>query len=681
MVNMAYEHFIYRIRFLVGCGRSYKTDMGDRMSEAEHGNRDGPDDWAPDPDPDSMSDGDWAARLAAREDEAEPDDPDAEENLDSGVPAQYAGVPMAELIAEAREVSAAEARAIALARAGLLGSIGAERRGPGYSGPLQPGEYADPTGALAEGGALDTALPSGTLALFLEDAAGGDGLYRGASDDEVMGAVVAWDRMRSYVTARLYEATAALIRHRPAPGREANAPGELPGVWEEFTATEVAHTLADSRYNAEALVETAYDLAGKLTGTMRALFTGDVRDDKARIIQRATANLDAAEARAVEEMVLGRAGRITPGSLRAAVNRAVMEVAPQKARERREAAAKTRQVEMRAEESGNAQIAARELDADVAEAIDAELTERARELKKAGVGTGTGDRRVLAFLERFGLAGDLPPSPRVIQTGSGPAGTAQSGTGPTGTGPTGTGGQAGTAVTVPGRLNLTVPLATLAGEADRPGELSGFGPVDPWLARRLGEAALRSSASKVCVTLTGQAGMMVGHGCARPPTRAEQEVLRKHARARPPGPSLIPMPGQDAKQLQSGRGTWILDPGNGRDAMIIRIWPVSTDPCDHRLLTAAHNPGKELRHLTDLRYGACSGPVCRRPARQSDWEHNKPWEEHGATCLCNGNPKCRFEHRLKQDARWRVTQHPDGTIDWTGPTGRTATKEPQRFPV
>ena len=42
----------------------------------------------------------------------------------------------------------------------------------------------------------------------------------------------------------------------------------------------------------------------------------------------------------MEAKILGRAGRLTPGSLRSAVARAVMEVAPEKARERRETAAK-----------------------------------------------------------------------------------------------------------------------------------------------------------------------------------------------------------------------------------------------------------------------------------------------------------------------------------------------------
>jgi len=36
-------------------------------------------------------------------------------------------------------------------------------------------------------------------------------------------------------------------------------------------------------------------------------------------------------------------------------------------------------------------------------------------------------------------------------------------------------------------------------------------------------------------------------------------------------------------------------------------------------------------------------------------------------------PKCRHEHRLKQDPRWKVEQHPDGTFTWTTPSGRTYT--------
>jgi len=79
-------------------------------------------------------------------------------------------------------------------------------------------------------------------------------------------------------------------------------------------------------------------------------------------------------------------------------------------------------------------------------------------------------------------------------------------------------------------FTLTVPLGTAAGLADRPGELSGLGPVDPWLARDLVTAAARNPKTTWCVTVTDQHGHAVGHGCARP----EPKGNRKRAG---PGPA------------------------------------------------------------------------------------------------------------------------------------------------
>jgi hypothetical protein len=47
-----------------------------------------------------------------------------------------------------------------------------------------------------------------------------------------------------------------------------------------------------------------------------------------------------------------------------------------------------------------------------------------------------------------------------------------------------------------------------------------------------------------------------------------------------------------------------------------------------------------------------------------DFEHNIPYEADGRTCLCNGNPKCCFDHRLKQDPRWKAEQLPNGNVRW-----------------
>ena len=79
--------------------------------------------------------------------------------------------------------------------------------------------------------------------------------------------------------------------------------------------------------------------------------------------------------------MLDRAGRLTPGSLRAAIARAVMEAAPDKARKRRETAARFARVERWAEDSGNAALAGRELPPDQVLAADERITAWAGELK------------------------------------------------------------------------------------------------------------------------------------------------------------------------------------------------------------------------------------------------------------------------------------------------------------
>ena len=65
----------------------------------------------------------------------------------------------------------------------------------------------------------------------------------------------------------------------------------------------------------------------------------------------------------------GRA-ELTPGGLRAAIARAVMEAAPEKAKKRRETAARFARVERWAEDSGNAALMGRELPPDEVLAAD-----------------------------------------------------------------------------------------------------------------------------------------------------------------------------------------------------------------------------------------------------------------------------------------------------------------------
>ena len=179
------------------------------------------------------------------------------------------------------------------------------------------------------------------------------------------------------------------------------------------------------------------------------------------------------------------------------------------------------------------------------------------------------------------------------------------------------------------------------------------------------------------MTVTDQHGHAVGHGCARP----EPKSHRTRAGPGPPGGAGFAFTPASRDGPPGGYGTWRLRiPGSGPD-LIVAIDTLDTRHCQHRYQARGHDPGVKLRHLSQVRHATCTSPVCRRPARQCDFEHNTPYEAGGRTCLCNGGPKCRHDHRLKQQPGWTVDQLPGGTFRWTTPSGRSYDTEPTRYPI
>ena len=241
---------------------------------------------------------------------------------------------------------------------------------------------------------------------------------RAPRDDEVAGAISAWDRVEAYAGARKHAAVAEFIRRRPAPGCVPEGPEQMPAGWDEFAVDELRYILAESAGKAEDMLDLARDLAVKLPGTRAAFRDGIVRESKAAIIAAATGTLDPAEARAAEALVLGRAGRLTPGGLRAAIVRAVMEVAPEKARKRREEAAKDARVQRWAEDSGNAALMGRELPPAEVLAADQRITAWARQLKAAGLEGDMDVLRARAYLDIL-LGKDSRPRQDAARTAPG----------------------------------------------------------------------------------------------------------------------------------------------------------------------------------------------------------------------------------------------------------------------
>ena len=549
------------------------------------------------------------------------------------------------------------------------------RRGPGQAGSARvfPGESASRAAGFGTGMAWDVTPGCAQLAVAADAAVAGGGpddSLSGVADHELIGLVCAFDRLEAHMAARKLVAIAEVFRRNPEDGFEPE-PGQMPQVVHEFTCEQLAYALGESRAQAGWLLTVAWHLATRLGGTLDTLRDGTITRGKAELIVRLTQYLTGGEAAAVEAKVLGRAGRLTPGGLRSALARAVMEAAPDKARERREAAAKTARVERWAEDSGNAALMGRELPPDEVLACDQRIRGWAGELKKAGLEGGMDELRARAFLD---LVLGKDSRPRRDGTGTPVASPASDAAQqPPGAGPAGTAGGG-----FAGQVTLTVPLGTAAGLAARPGELAGLGPVDPWLARDLLRAAARNPKTTWCVTVTDEHGHAVGHGCARPEPKSHG---KRAGPSPPPGGTGFCFTPASRDGPPGGYGTWRLRiPGGGPDLIVV-IDTLETVNCQHRYQAPGHDPGVKLRHLSQVRHATCTSPVCRRPASQCDFEHNTPYEAGGRSCLCNGGPKCRHDHRLKQQPGWKVDQLPDGTFRWTTPAGRSYDTEPTRYPI
>jgi hypothetical protein len=192
---------------------------------------------------------------------------------------------------------------------------------------------------------------------------------------------------------------------------------------------------------------------------------------------------------------------------------------------------------------------------------------------------------------------------------------------------------------------LTVPLGSALGAADAPGVVAGFGPVDASLARHLLGAAAADPAARYCITLTGQDGRAIGHGC-------------------------LPGPGALTK----------LTAQNPTQPLTVTITPLAQGACDHRYQEPGYQPSRRLQHLIRARNATCTAPGCQRAAARCDLDHTTPYDQGGCTCEGNLAPLCRHHHRCKQSQGWRLEQPQPGVLHWTTPAGRHYVTVPDAYP-
>ncbi|MBV9449643.1 MAG: hypothetical protein JO345_27485, partial [Streptosporangiaceae bacterium] len=346
---------------------------------------------------------------------------------------------------------------------------------------------------------------------------------------------------------------------------------------------------------------------------------------------------------------------------------------------------------------GNGMIAGRELPPVAVLRMDRLLTARARQFKRAGVDGDMDTLRVLAFLERFGEADPLGDLVRGggnagddgerggggSGRGPGPSGPGGPGSGGPGQDGPGSGGGVGGARGCGGaesgggiaaRVHLTAPVSTLTELAGRPGVLRGTGPIDPDLVRDLASQAAKNQATVFDFTLTDQVGRPVAHACGRPGPEDQSRRKGKHTPEHgPPRLTLVD------RGPPGSRGTWRYTHG-GRE--IIFEFEDLAGPCDHKHRASGHDPGKHLRHLTAVLNETCTHPACRRPGFQCDYEHSRPYDLGGITCLCEAGPVCRRDHQDKQRPGWKVEgTGARGWFRWKTPSGREYVRGPTIYPT
>ena len=195
-----------------------------------------------------------------------------------------------------------------------------------------------------------------------------------------------------------------------------------------------------------------------------------------------------------------------------------------------------------------------------------------------------------------------------------------------------------------GTVNLTVPLTTLLGLTQIPGELGGFGPITAHTAREVTAAALDSAAVRWCVTVTGDSGQAVGHGCAHGQRPAPAD----------PGPK------------------W---------SFTVKVNALASTGCGRERESNRYRPPPSLWHLIQIRNQRCTYPGCRMPAARCDDEHTIPFEKGGRTCECNLAPVCRHHHRVKQLQGWKLEQPEPGVLAWVTPAGWKYITGPANYPA
>jgi hypothetical protein len=554
---------------------------------------------------------------------------------------------------------------------------------------LSPGS-AGPAG-FGQGGAVDQMPPGPALATFTANAAAAEpasdeAALHGLSDEELTGVIRGWRKLSSWAQAGELAAVAEMAVRRHT---EALSAGDRQSVADEAATDEIAAALTLTSRAAQALSDRATSMQ-ELPATRAALAAGRIDMPRALVMLNSLAGQDPALARAVEAQVIDQAPAQTTGQLRASVNRALLAADPDAAEKRRKTEEQHARIEQLPEPGGcTASLTGRFLP--VAGTVNAwnRLTALARALRSSGAPGSLDELRAQVFLALLTGQGVAVPDSGAADTEAspGPAGDAneedgdEDGVGQQGaedSSPASSDGAgsppAGGVPAVPdvapsgsltGNVNLTVPLSTLLRLTDSPGDLGGFGPITAHTAREIAASALDAAAVRWCLTVTGETGQAIAHGCAtRTPAAPARAAPSTPPAGHDPGkrnaPGAPPASGPPGSPAAPGTSGWTFS---------MKITALAGSDCGHQRESAHYRPPPSLWHLVQIRNPRCTAPGCRMPAARCDDDHTLAFDKGGKTCECNLGPLCRHHHRVKQSQGWRLEQPEPGIYAWVTPAG------------
>lgn len=127
-----------------------------------------------------------------------------------------------------------------------------------------------------------------------------------------------------------------------------------------------------------------------------------------------------------------------------------------------------------------------------------------------------------------------------------------------------------------------------------------------------------------------------------------------------------PIPIDRARELVGDADSWMRVLTHPETGMVLSVGRVR------------YRPPEALQRLVRWRAERCMGPGCGMPAARCQIDHSIAWEYGGETALWNTAPLCLNHHIVKHHGGWGLHQLPDGSIEWTSPTGRRYIERPER---